>query len=1065
VGMRNFHIRPNKKWCPIINLDKLWSLVTEQTRKTYKDNKDGKAPVIDVVRAGYYKVLGKGVLPKQPVIVKAKFFSRSAEEKIKAVGEKEEACLEHQLLMVQEKALMKDLQSYFRHRMALMLQGSFIPFNMSRDSQTTQAVNWLIAEHLVHYNYHFTLSVMKSEAPIHDNLPKISAAKSEGVRQVLSVVPSAISNVCNILGLNPRGIMSEYQRGRASLLECLLESLSHAAETKTSMIGNSIQEQENFLQRLRSVDEHYEKLKRDVSPGKKEAIQMESLMEVDSEKEKKDAMAARVIETQEELELLKQELQALKAIFSVSGGGELKAAVSEVAAEMLSARCLLTELKSFIVQGPQRQAEMQQEAQVIAYNPIHGISGAGSTRDQKEDSSDKLSVPGLMKSPTGNGQNQHLEGKLLQLEDKLSSTLKELEYLRQEHQGLKSLNHALQKQMKVQQRPGPSFSESRIPLVEEQDEVIEDEDSSWSSGTKEFLQGSRERLKALEREAEMLMKRYQGRPSGKANLSNCALKATKKKGMTLQEKRNYACKEGGRGEHDQTAKEKALPEGKRARQELRASSYCAREEIPFTFSCAAIRGGSHVVLILTTLASGAVIPPPWANTATNPCAKTSWQLVYWPQDGQCYRIFHQGPCPPSFELRFNLETTAAECTCPHGTKMWLGDGRCYREYARGPCMENEFFVFDEAGTGETICRKRSPCPEGQLFWPRDGLCYKSHSRGPCFKGDLIHVNAKTGEVECGCDQTRMPRHYWPSDLACYEHYSKGPCNDGYLFIHNRTHGLAQCSCNEALVQHYHPDLDQCHPLNVQGPCARGQWYVYDPEIQRPRCTCRPRHAPYKQNGGCYREFTRGPCPPAQMLVTPEVYKNEKLEEPSCVEVPCRPGWLYFPEEEKCYRIGTQGPCPSGKLVIYEPYHQTTQRGTCACSSDLTQNYWEDTKECFETGTRGPCQESQILSFNQTSQKTECVCDFSKAWVQWPLDGECYKLGSQGPCMEHQRLQLNADTDHLECACEQGYTYDSMYGACFPKPALEIFGYKELLKVRAARSRKSRPVSFHTSHQS
>jgi ribosomal protein L15 len=35
---------------------------------------------------GYYKVLGKGHLPKQPVIVKAKFFSRRAERKIKEVG-------------------------------------------------------------------------------------------------------------------------------------------------------------------------------------------------------------------------------------------------------------------------------------------------------------------------------------------------------------------------------------------------------------------------------------------------------------------------------------------------------------------------------------------------------------------------------------------------------------------------------------------------------------------------------------------------------------------------------------------------------------------------------------------------------------------------------------------------------------------------------------------------------------------------------------------------------------------------------------------------------------------
>ncbi|CAB4008220.1 ribosomal L27a [Paramuricea clavata] len=86
VGMRYFHLTRNKYHCPTINLDKLWSLVSEQTRENYKKKTDGPAPVIDVVRAGYYKVLGKGLLPKQPVIVKAKFFSRKAEEKIKNVG-------------------------------------------------------------------------------------------------------------------------------------------------------------------------------------------------------------------------------------------------------------------------------------------------------------------------------------------------------------------------------------------------------------------------------------------------------------------------------------------------------------------------------------------------------------------------------------------------------------------------------------------------------------------------------------------------------------------------------------------------------------------------------------------------------------------------------------------------------------------------------------------------------------------------------------------------------------------------------------------------------------------
>ncbi|XP_015686298.1 60S ribosomal protein L27a [Protobothrops mucrosquamatus] len=43
-------------------------------------------PLFEFSDQGYYKVLGKGKLPKQPVIVKAKFFSRRAEEKIKEVG-------------------------------------------------------------------------------------------------------------------------------------------------------------------------------------------------------------------------------------------------------------------------------------------------------------------------------------------------------------------------------------------------------------------------------------------------------------------------------------------------------------------------------------------------------------------------------------------------------------------------------------------------------------------------------------------------------------------------------------------------------------------------------------------------------------------------------------------------------------------------------------------------------------------------------------------------------------------------------------------------------------------
>ncbi|KAI3934568.1 hypothetical protein MKW92_006437 [Papaver armeniacum] len=51
VGMRYFHKLRNKFYCPIVNIDKLWSMVPT------------KHQIIDVTQYGYFKVLGKGVFP------------------------------------------------------------------------------------------------------------------------------------------------------------------------------------------------------------------------------------------------------------------------------------------------------------------------------------------------------------------------------------------------------------------------------------------------------------------------------------------------------------------------------------------------------------------------------------------------------------------------------------------------------------------------------------------------------------------------------------------------------------------------------------------------------------------------------------------------------------------------------------------------------------------------------------------------------------------------------------------------------------------------------------------
>jgi large subunit ribosomal protein L27Ae len=58
--MRHFHLTRNSYWRPVINLDKLWSLVPEEEKKDLTEDSE-VVPVIDTLALGYGKVLGKGL--------------------------------------------------------------------------------------------------------------------------------------------------------------------------------------------------------------------------------------------------------------------------------------------------------------------------------------------------------------------------------------------------------------------------------------------------------------------------------------------------------------------------------------------------------------------------------------------------------------------------------------------------------------------------------------------------------------------------------------------------------------------------------------------------------------------------------------------------------------------------------------------------------------------------------------------------------------------------------------------------------------------------------------------
>lgn len=108
-----------------------------------------------------------------------------------------------------------------------------------------------------------------------------------------------------------------------------------------------------------------------------------------------------------------------------------------------------------------------------------------------------------------------------------------------------------------------------------------------------------------------------------------------------------------------------------------------------------MKSGYTVLATILLTVQGAVVPPPWADPTFNPCASQpgGWQLIYWPPDKKCYRIFTRGyPCPETMELGPGPDKGTPECNCPPGTAQSARDSRCYALYEKELCDDGEFFA-------------------------------------------------------------------------------------------------------------------------------------------------------------------------------------------------------------------------------------------------------------------------------------------------------------------------------------------------------------------------------------
>lgn len=160
--MRHYHITQNLSWRPVINVDKLWSLVPAAEKKDLTAESD-VVPVIDTLRHGYGKVLGNGKcvtylllsrteplrdldrLPNLPFIVKARFVSALAECVESFLGLRSKTHLSSgkkskRLVVLSSSSLKCHLFSYLIHAFSISLMSTRPSIFMRHASQPKSAL-------------------------------------------------------------------------------------------------------------------------------------------------------------------------------------------------------------------------------------------------------------------------------------------------------------------------------------------------------------------------------------------------------------------------------------------------------------------------------------------------------------------------------------------------------------------------------------------------------------------------------------------------------------------------------------------------------------------------------------------------------------------------------------------------------------------------------------------------------------------------------------------------------------------------------------------------------------
>lgn len=175
------------------------------------------------------------------------------------------------------------------------------------------------------------------------------------------------------------------------------------------------------------------------------------------------------------------------------------------------------------------------------------------------------------------------------------------------------------------------------------------------------------------------------------------------------------------------------------------------------------------------------------------------EMIYWPRDGQCYKLLEQGPCQDNHWLvlqddyQGNIQVTCKrnQCPCrpenPQLCEVWYenpgkmcGSG-CRVALAAAQdeiCPEGEQLLVSPYGNGICGCQQDNP---PHIRWEADNKCYPVHTQGPCPSNHTLQYSPPMNSPICVPKVCPEPGSVLHSDGKCYDIDTRGPCDEDSIF--------------------------------------------------------------------------------------------------------------------------------------------------------------------------------------------------------------------------------------------------------------------------------------------